>query len=199
MNAERKEMNFHGTTIIAVRRKDNVVVAGDGQITLGGSVVKHHARKVRRIYNESIIVGFAGGNEPGSKQRRKFVVIRNLCTLMAGAEPVGLQVEIQSEATNIMSYTFSLPGSDTLMALWTDGVAVDEDGGVEVNLTFQGFSGQDVTAIDVLVGFQQEMIADSVDGNLVVRDLLVRDYPTILRLRSTKHISLPLLVRGHAR
>jgi ATP-dependent HslUV protease, peptidase subunit HslV len=60
MDAETKKMNFHGTTIIAVRSKDKVVVAGDGQITLGGSVVKHQARKVRRIYNDSIIVGFAG-------------------------------------------------------------------------------------------------------------------------------------------
>ncbi len=51
---------FHGTTILAVRHKNSVVVAGDGQVTLGSSIIKHHARKVRRIYNEKIIVGFAG-------------------------------------------------------------------------------------------------------------------------------------------
>jgi ATP-dependent HslUV protease subunit HslV len=51
---------FHGTTIIAVRHKSEVVVAGDGQVTLGEHVVKHRAKKVRRIYNERIIVGFAG-------------------------------------------------------------------------------------------------------------------------------------------
>jgi len=51
---------FHGTTILALRHKDSVVVAGDGQVTLGNVVTKHKARKVRRIYNDKIIVGFAG-------------------------------------------------------------------------------------------------------------------------------------------
>ena len=51
---------FHGTTILALRHKDSVVVAGDGQVTLGSVVTKHRARKVRRIYNDKIIVGFAG-------------------------------------------------------------------------------------------------------------------------------------------
>jgi ATP-dependent HslUV protease subunit HslV len=56
----RIEMNYHGTTILAVRHKGKVAVAGDGQVTLNSNVVKHHAKKVRRIYNDSIIVGFAG-------------------------------------------------------------------------------------------------------------------------------------------
>ena len=58
-------MNFHGTTILAVRRKEKVAVAGDGQVTLNNTVVKHHARKVRRIYNDKIIVGFAGATADG--------------------------------------------------------------------------------------------------------------------------------------
>ncbi len=53
-------MNFHGTTILAVRHKGKVAVAGDGQVTLNNIVVKHTAKKVRRIYNDTIIVGFAG-------------------------------------------------------------------------------------------------------------------------------------------
>ena len=53
-------MNFHGTTILAVRHKGSVAVAGDGQVTLNNIVVKHTAKKVRRIYNDTIIVGFAG-------------------------------------------------------------------------------------------------------------------------------------------
>ncbi len=51
---------FHGTTIIAVRHGGKTVVAGDGQVTLGSIVTKHRARKVRRIYNDKIVVGFAG-------------------------------------------------------------------------------------------------------------------------------------------
>ena len=53
-------MNFHGTTILAVRHNGTVTVAGDGQVTLNATVIKHKARKVRRIYNDRIIVGFAG-------------------------------------------------------------------------------------------------------------------------------------------
>lgn len=51
---------FHGTTILAIRTQEMVVVAGDGQVTLGNVVTKHKARKVRRIYNNRIITGFAG-------------------------------------------------------------------------------------------------------------------------------------------
>ncbi|MFH1981083.1 MAG: ATP-dependent protease subunit HslV [Pseudomonadota bacterium] len=54
------DQKFHGTTILAVRRNGRLVVAGDGQVTLNNTVIKHTARKVRRIYNERIIVGFAG-------------------------------------------------------------------------------------------------------------------------------------------
>lgn len=53
-------MQFHGTTVLAVRRNGETVVAADGQVTLDKTVIKHHARKVRRIYNEKIVVGFAG-------------------------------------------------------------------------------------------------------------------------------------------
>jgi ATP-dependent HslUV protease subunit HslV len=53
-------MEYHGTTILAVRHKGRAAVAGDGQVTLDKNVVKHRARKVRRIYNDKIIVGFAG-------------------------------------------------------------------------------------------------------------------------------------------
>lgn len=53
-------MVCHGTTILALRHRGRTAVAGDGQVTLNASVVKHRARKVRRIYNDTIIVGFAG-------------------------------------------------------------------------------------------------------------------------------------------
>ncbi len=53
-------MNMHGTTILAVRHKGKVAVAGDGQITLNNTIIKHRAKKVRKIYQDKIIVGFAG-------------------------------------------------------------------------------------------------------------------------------------------
>lgn len=51
---------MHATTILAVRHHERTVLAGDGQVTLGNTVVKHGARKIRRLYNESILAGFAG-------------------------------------------------------------------------------------------------------------------------------------------
>src|SRR5438874_1036440 len=52
---------FHGTTILSVRRGGNVALGGDGQVTLGQGVVKGGAKKVRRIYHDKILDGFAGG------------------------------------------------------------------------------------------------------------------------------------------
>ena len=48
------------TTVICVRRGDAVVMAADGQVTLGATVMKHSAKKIRRLYNEKILAGFAG-------------------------------------------------------------------------------------------------------------------------------------------
>jgi ATP-dependent HslUV protease subunit HslV len=52
---------FHGTTILSVRRGESVAMGGDGQVTLGNIVIKASARKVRRLYQERILAGFAGG------------------------------------------------------------------------------------------------------------------------------------------
>ncbi|NOY62889.1 MAG: ATP-dependent protease subunit HslV [Gammaproteobacteria bacterium] len=52
---------FRGTTILSVRRHGQVAIGGDGQVSLGNTVMKGNARKVRRLYNERVIAGFAGG------------------------------------------------------------------------------------------------------------------------------------------
>jgi len=52
---------YHGTTILSVRRGNAVAIGGDGQVTLGNIVVKASARKIRRLYNDQILAGFAGG------------------------------------------------------------------------------------------------------------------------------------------
>ena len=52
---------YHGTTILAVRRAGCVVIGGDGQVSLGNTVMKGNARKVRRLYNGQVLAGFAGG------------------------------------------------------------------------------------------------------------------------------------------
>lgn len=57
--------DFHATTILAVRHGDRVVLASDGQVTLGQTVVKHQARKVRRLYQDRVLAGFAGSAADG--------------------------------------------------------------------------------------------------------------------------------------
>jgi ATP-dependent HslUV protease subunit HslV len=58
--SERLHMKIRGTTILAVKHKGKVTVAGDGQVTIDVTVMKHGARKVRRLYQNQVIVGFAG-------------------------------------------------------------------------------------------------------------------------------------------
>ena len=53
---------IHGTTIICVRKNEKVAIASDGQVTLGETVIKHGAKKIRRLYNDKIIAGFAGSS-----------------------------------------------------------------------------------------------------------------------------------------
>ncbi|MEJ2181480.1 MAG: ATP-dependent protease subunit HslV [Gammaproteobacteria bacterium] len=52
---------FHGTTIVSVRRGNHVVIGGDGQVSMGNTIMKGNARKVRRLYHDQVIAGFAGG------------------------------------------------------------------------------------------------------------------------------------------
>jgi ATP-dependent HslUV protease subunit HslV len=58
---ETTGFNPHGTTILGVRRNGAIAIGGDGQVTLGNSVMKGNARKVRRLANDKVIAGFAGG------------------------------------------------------------------------------------------------------------------------------------------
>jgi len=53
---------MHGTTILSVRRNNQVVIGGDGQVSMGDTMMKGNARKVRRLYEDQVIAGFAGGN-----------------------------------------------------------------------------------------------------------------------------------------
>ncbi len=63
---------FHGTTILAVRHKGQVVVVGDGQVSLGQTVLKHSARKVRKLYHDRVIAGFAGATADAFTLFEKF-------------------------------------------------------------------------------------------------------------------------------
>ena len=140
---------------------------------------KYFARGIVRNLGMDVTVGVGGIS---SVRPIHYSTVQNLCTIMAGTEPLDLPAEIESEATNIRSYSFSLPNGDRLLALWTDGVAVDDDPGINATVTLPGFSAQKMVGIDVLNSFQQELVTSTEDGNLVINNLLVKDYPIILHL-----------------
>ena len=71
MSDERAPV-FHGTTILAVRREGEVVLCGDGQVTLGTAIMKGHARKVRRLLDGKILTGFAGATADAFTLFEKF-------------------------------------------------------------------------------------------------------------------------------
>jgi len=141
---------------------------------------KYYARGIVMNLGMDLTTGIA----LGSQEELPFMVgaIKNLATVMAGIKPTKMPIEIQSEATNIKNYTFSLSNGDNLIALWTDGVAVDEDPAVNVDLIFDGFIGKSIVAIDVLNGYQQTLVTDG----SIIKNLIVRDYPLILRISSAE-------------
>jgi ATP-dependent HslUV protease subunit HslV len=60
MPMKRKSSPIHGTTVLCVRKDNKVVLTADGQVTMGESVIKHSAKKTRRLYSDKILAGFAG-------------------------------------------------------------------------------------------------------------------------------------------
>lgn len=63
---------MHGTTILAVRRNGKTAIAGDGQVTVGATVMKHNAKKVRKMYNNKVLAGFAGATADAFTLFEKF-------------------------------------------------------------------------------------------------------------------------------
>ena len=63
---------FHGTTILCVRKNNKVAIAGDGQVTMGNTILKHNAKKIRRMYNDSVVAGFSGATADALTLFEKF-------------------------------------------------------------------------------------------------------------------------------
>lgn len=72
MNNEQKRAGFRGTTILSVRKNGKVVIVGDGQVTLGHTVMKSNARKIRTTYQGKVIAGFAGSTADAFTLFEKF-------------------------------------------------------------------------------------------------------------------------------
>jgi hypothetical protein len=103
-------------------------------------------------------------------------------TIGMRTQVVYMAATIQSEATQLKSFSFSLPDGGELLVIWNDVAAVDFDPGLPSKIVIAGCAGSTACGIDVLHGFGQELIASSENGDLVIRNLLLWDYPIIIRL-----------------
>jgi ATP-dependent HslUV protease subunit HslV len=70
--SERLDNKFYGTTILCVRKNGKVAIAGDGQVTMGHTIIKHNANKIRKMYNNSIVAGFSGATADALTLFEKF-------------------------------------------------------------------------------------------------------------------------------
>lgn len=106
----------------------------------------------------------------------------NLSTLMVGARPESFPIEVQSQAEYIRNYEFSMPDGTRLIMIWSDNTAIDEYPGSASAMTIPGFSNWNAIGIDVLNGFEQELITSNENGNLLISSLMIKDYPIVIKL-----------------
>jgi len=149
---------------------------------------KYYARGIVMNLGMDVWAGFGGvQSERETVATNPFIIrtIRNLSEVMAGTEAIEFPIEIINEYTNIKSYSFSLPNDEELIVLWSDGVAVDHDPGIPSTLIIPDHAGQKATGIDVLFGFEQELITSNENGDLVISGFLLLDYPIFIRLSNS--------------
>ena len=141
---------------------------------------KYDARSFVMHLGMNVGVGWGGLESP--EQPWSYPTVQRLNTLMNGSGPIQPDAKIENEPPDTATYAFTLSNGDMLFAFWMDGVATNDDQGLTITLTFNGQSAQTVTGIDVLYGFEQELITVVENGNLILRGLQIRDYPIFVRL-----------------
>lgn len=141
---------------------------------------KYHARGIVTNLGLDLIMGVALGD----LNQLPYVVrvIKNLSTVMAGHEAIDMPVEILIDFEPTAYCAFRYPNGDCLLAVWTDAVAVDDDPGKPATVTFPGLTAGTVTGIDVLHGFEQELVYETDGNDTIIHNLLVKDYPVLIRL-----------------
>lgn len=124
-------MKFMGTTICAVRRGDQVAIAGDGQVTMGESTVfKSTAKKVRRIYNGQVVLGFAGSVADAFTLCERFEEKLTQCSGNLERAAVLLAQEWRSDQARKLESMMIVADKTSMLVLSGTGEVMDPDGGV---------------------------------------------------------------------
>lgn len=123
---------FRGTTICAVRRNGQTAIAGDGQVTMGESVIfKSTAKKVRRLYNGQVVIGFAGAVADAFTLCEKFEEKLTQCGGNLERTAVAIaQMWRGDQAMRQLETQMIVADKDTLLILSGTGEVIDPDGGV---------------------------------------------------------------------
>jgi hypothetical protein len=140
---------------------------------------KYTARGIILHFGSSAAVTVGGMS---SQRTVQYNTIRNIANIFSGVRADRFPLEIQTDSTNYQAFTFAGTGGSRLIAVWTDGLAVDIDAGIASTIKIPGYSDWKATAIDILDGFEEQLVTKSENGDLLVPNFLIKDYPLIIRL-----------------
>jgi ATP-dependent HslUV protease, peptidase subunit HslV len=128
MNSDK--MIFHGTTILLVKKGNQIVIAGDGQVTLGDTVIKANARKIRRVYNDKVLVGFAGATADAfalfSRLEAKLEQFQG--NLSRAAVELAQEWRTDRALRHLEAYLLATDGKATYMISGTGDILEPDDG-----------------------------------------------------------------------
>ena len=125
-------MEFRGTTICAVARDGEIAVAGDGQVTFGDNVIfKANAVKVKRIYNDSVVIGFAGSVADAFSLSEKFenMLVKFSGNLMRSAVELA-ELWREDKAPRKLEAMMIVANKETILIISGGGEIIEPDGGV---------------------------------------------------------------------
>jgi hypothetical protein len=109
-------------------------------------------------------------------------VVQNLSTIMAGHSPVDIPAVVDIQGVLVAQYGFRFPNGDFLFAVWNDGIPTDDDQGRPCTIRFPSLSAERIVAVDVLNGFEQELVFQVSGGGIELRALSLKDYPILIRI-----------------
>lgn len=150
-----------------------------GTVASDKIAAKYYARGIVAHLGMDIAAGITHEQRPWIETTQ-----RNLARVMAGATATDVAVELVGEDLTgpIQSFGFDVPGGERMIAVWSDGPAADDDPGVNTTVTLPDTSASRAVGIDVVHGFEQDLMIDSSGDDVVIRELLLKDHPTIIRL-----------------
>jgi hypothetical protein len=144
---------------------------------------KHYARGIITNLGLGIAVSQHGVEEWGGRGD-SFEVVQNLATIMSGHTAIGIPAVVDIQGVTVAQYGFRLPNGESLFAVWNDGTPTDDDQGRPCTVRFPSLSATKLVALDVLYGFEQELLFEQSGSGIEVRGLSLKDYPILIRIVS---------------